>query len=136
MLKRIRYALVGFVIGTLWISITASQARGDGHVVAISPGAWQISEISGFSRRTICVADSETLLQPPVSSSHCVRFAINEGSDAVVVEYRCAGRGWWRNELKIHDATSIVLGTQGIADGEPFNATYRGRLVGACVRKN
>ena len=62
MWKSVKLGLLGFVIGSAWIAAGAAWTNAWAQRVAplnaVAQGRWQLSEINGPGRMSVCVADS------------------------------------------------------------------------------
>lgn len=138
MWKSVKLALLGFVAGSAWIAAgvawTGAWAQRAAPLQAVAHGEWQLSEIDGPGRVSLCVADPGTLLQLRQAKANCSRTVLDSGRSSMTVHYSCGGTGHGRSVLTVHSASSIRLETQGVTGGAPFAAEYDGKLIGPCSR--
>lgn len=136
MWKSVKLGLLGFAIGSAWIAAgatwTAAWAQRATPLQSVAHGKWELSEIDGPGRMSVCVADPGALLQLRQSNAACTRQVLGSDRSSVTVHYTCAGAGHGRSILTVRSAHSIKLETQGISRGTPFAADYDGKLVGPC----
>lgn len=139
MWKSVKLGVLGFAMGIAWIAAgaawTNAWAQQATPLKALAEGQWQLSEIDGPGRMSVCVADPGTLLQVRQSHAACTRFVLDSDRSSMTVRYTCGGTGHGRSVLTVRSAHSIKLETQGVAGGAPFAADYDGRLVGPCPRR-
>ena len=136
MWKSVKLGLLGFVIGSAWIAAGAAWTNAWAQRVAplnaVAQGRWQLSEINGPGRMSVCVADPGALLQLQQGTSTCTRMVLDRSRSSMTVHYSCGGTGHGRSVLTVRSAHSIKLETQGVTRGAPFAADYDGRLIGPC----
>lgn len=97
----------------------------------VEPGAWQLREMGGAAR-ALCVTDPASLLQLQHGMANCSHLLIENQPRAATVHYTCPGAGHGRTILKLETPRSLVLQTQGIDHGEPFDQHYQVTRTGAC----
>lgn len=112
--------------------IGAAPAQTPAVLASIEPGGWQLREVGGGEARTLCVVDPATLLQLQHGMANCQRRLIDDGPRAATVHYTCPGAGHGRTVLKLETPRSLMLETQGIDHGEPFDLRYQVTRMGAC----
>lgn len=130
----------GFTIGAVSFALTSATiavctllAAPSTALTRVSPGVWQLQEVDGPGRRRICATDTSRLLRLRESGTGCSRYVQDSDSRSMTASYTCRGGSWGRSVLTVHDAASIKLETQGIADGAPFAVNYDGKLIGSCT---
>lgn len=80
----------------------------------------------------LCLRDARTLIQLRHPEQACDRIVVEDGNDAVTVQYTCRGRGYGRTHIRRETAKLIQVESQGIAGGLPFDFAAEGRRVGDC----
>ena len=58
---------------------------------------------------------------------------IEDGANAVTVQYTCQGSGYGRTQIKRETSRLVQIESQGIAGGLPFEFTAEARRVGDCA---
>lgn len=134
-MRGVRAVLAGglLALGSL---ATAGAAQAPGLMVlrAMQPGQWSIRERSAtVEARTQCVGDASPLLQLRHAGAQCSRFVIEDQPGRATVHYTCPGAGFGRTTLTLETPRVLLVETQGVADGLPFQAEYQARRVGACT---
>lgn len=122
------------VIGLGFALAVAAPAQGPSLVAlnAIQPGQWQLRDVDGGERTSVCVPDPRVLIQLRHPGAQCSRFVVEDLPKSVTVHYTCPGAGHGRTVISVESGHLIKLRTQGIADGAPFDVNYEGRRTGAC----
>ncbi|KQS05241.1 hypothetical protein ASG11_07390 [Sphingomonas sp. Leaf357] len=112
----------------------AAPAQGPSLVAlnGIQPGRWQLRDMDGGERTSLCVADPRMLIQLRHPGAQCSRFVVEDLPKSATVHYTCPGAGHGRTVISVESGHLIRLRTQGIADGAPFDVNYEGRRTGAC----
>jgi hypothetical protein len=97
-------------------------------------GSWEL-RYRGAEPRTerLCVADGRRLLQLRHPGPACARVVIEDGANAVTVQYTCSGRGYGRTQIKRETNRLVQVQSQGIADGLPYEDIAEARRVGDCA---
>jgi len=97
----------------------------------LEPGNWKLRELGGAARE-LCITDPASLLQIQHGMANCSRLLIDDAPRAATVHYSCPGAGHGRTVLKLETPRSLLLETQGIDHGEPFEQRYQGTRTGDC----
>lgn len=135
--KSIKLGLLGFVMGGAWIAagslwggVWAQRAT---PLNAVAQGEWQLSEIDGPGRMSVCVADPGALLRLRQSNNACALFVLDSDRSSVTVRYTRGGTGHGRSVLTVRSAHSIELETQGVTGGRrsPFPAAIANTVPAA-----
>lgn len=120
---------------SLAISMPASSA-GPALVMLdqLERGSWEI-RYRGSDRRIerICVADGRRLIQLRHPGPACERVVIEDGLNAVTVQYTCQGRGYGRTQIRRETNRLVQLTSQGIAEGLPYEDAAEARHTGTCT---
>lgn len=125
----------GMIVAGLVFAVAASApAQGPSLAAlnAIEPGQWQLREIDGDEKKSLCVADPRLLIQLHHLRAQCSRFVVEDLPKSATVHYTCPGAGHGRTVISVESGHLIKLRTQGIADGAPFDVNYEGRRTGSC----
>ncbi|MEY2927216.1 MAG: hypothetical protein RL367_1693 [Pseudomonadota bacterium] len=102
-------------------------------LTSLEPGQWQLrSRSEPNENRSICLGDTQNLIQIRHGHATCSRFVIANDAKSATVHYTCPGAGHGRTTVRVETPRLIQLDSQGIADNEPFALTFEGRRVGAC----
>jgi hypothetical protein len=80
----------------------------------------------------LCIHDARALIQLRHPEQACDRIVVEDGANAVTVQYTCRGRGYGRTHIRRETAQLIQVESQGIAGGLPFDFAAEGRRVGDC----
>jgi hypothetical protein len=116
----------------------AAPAAGQGSSLAmldqLESGKWELRlRASSRSSEQVCVNNGRRLIQLRHPVSNCERVIVEDGPNAVTVQYTCRGRGYGRTQIKRETSRLIQIQSQGIADGLPFEFSAEGRRVGDCA---
>lgn len=133
MVRRLRsFALAsGFlVIGVL--APAAAQAPSLTMLSALDDGLWELRPRDGSAVRRLCVRSGLELIQLQHTESNCSRFVVEDGTQAVTVQYTCRGNGYGRTSIRRETSSLVQIDSQGIAGGLPFQFSAEARRVGAC----
>ncbi len=100
----------------------------------LQPGLWTIQSPNAPSEnRSLCVTDTQMLLQLRHAAQSCKVFVITNSPREATVHYSCASSGNGRTTLRVENARLVQIESQGIINRAPFLFTAEGRRVGACV---
>lgn len=101
---------------------------------AIEPGQWQLrSRADPAENRSICLGDTNSLLQIRHRNATCSRFVIANDVKATTVHYTCPGAGHGRTTVRVETPRLVQIDSQGVAANEPFAVVLEGRRIGACT---
>lgn len=100
----------------------------------LETGEWElrVRDDPAAPVRKLCVQDPQQLLAPQPGAMDCKRFVVRDVPMAVTVTYDCGGRGSARTDLRVETPRLVQIGSQGVADGAPYEQRLEGRRVGAC----
>lgn len=99
----------------------------------LDPGAWELRTRNGEAEpNRLCFGDARRLIQLRHPGAACDRFIIEDLPERITVQYTCPGRGYGRTTIRRDNAQSVMIDTQGIAGGMPFEFVIRARRVGNC----
>lgn len=115
------------------VAIAGPQA-----LAGLGLGRWQLHEIGADADatggRAVCIRDPMEFIQLNHPGIQCTRFILDDAPDHITIHYTCPGKGYGRTTVTVESSSLIKLDTQGIGPGgQPFGATYEGRLTGACA---
>lgn len=133
MVRRLRsFALASglLVIGVL--APAAAQAPSLTMLSALDDGLWELRPRDGSAVRRLCVRSGLELIQLQHTESNCSRFVVEDGTQAVTVQYTCRGNGYGRTSIRRETSSLVQIDSQGIAGGLPFQFSAEARRVGAC----
>lgn len=134
-MKRLAITAVALSMGLL--VGTAAPVAGQGRQLTmldrIPDGRWELRFRGRPDQvQRLCIHDARTLIQLRHPEQPCDRIVVEDGSDAVTVQYTCRGRGYGRTHIRRETAQLIQVESQGIAGGLPFDFAAEGRRVGDC----
>lgn len=95
-------------------------------------GQWELRFRDGSSARRLCLRSGYELIQLRHPNGKCNRFVVEDGSNAVTVQYTCRGNGYGRTSVRRETGSLVQIESQGIEGGAPFQFSAEARRVGAC----
>ncbi len=95
-------------------------------------GGWEVRFRDGSEARKVCVRSGRELIQLRHADSGCNRFVVEDGAQAVTVQYTCRGNGYGRTSIRKESPGLVQIESQGIAGGKPFQFSAEARRTGAC----
>jgi hypothetical protein len=115
----------------------AGPAMGAGPSLAmldqLTPGRWEVRfREAGVPPQRLCLSSGHGLIQLRHPGAACERFVVEDGPGHVVVQYTCKGRGYGRTHIRKESSQLAQIGSQGIANGLPFEFTAEARRIGDC----
>ena len=110
----------------------AAQAPSLAMLSALDDGQWEVRPRDGSAVRRLCVRSGIELIQIQHTESNCSRFVVEDGTQAVTVQYTCRGNGYGRTSIRRETSSLVQIDSQGIAGGLPFQFSAEARRVGAC----
>lgn len=119
-----------YAVGLL--SPAAAQAPSLAMLSALDDGQWEVRPRDGSAVRKLCVRSGLELIQLKHTESDCSRFVVEDGTNAVTVQYTCRGNGYGRTSVRRETSSLVQIDSQGIAGGLPFQFSAEARRVGAC----
>jgi hypothetical protein len=119
-----------YVIGLL--SPAAAQAPSLAMLSGLDDGRWEVRPRDGSAVRRLCVKSGLELIQLQHGQADCSRFVVEDGPQAVTVQYTCRGNGYGRTSVRRETGSLVQIDSQGIAGGLPFQFSAEARRVGAC----
>jgi hypothetical protein len=128
-----RLAMIGLAGWAALAAPASSQRPSLAMLDQIESGRWELRLRDG-SRRTypVCVGNGRQLIQLRHEALSCERLVVEDGLDAVTVQYTCRGRGYGRTSIRREPHRLVQIQTQGIAEGLPFEFAAEARHVGNC----
>lgn len=111
---------------------TAAQAPTLAMLDRLQTGEWQIRFRDGAPSQRVCVRNGRDLIQLRHRQQGCNRFVVEDGANAVTVQYTCPGNGYGRTNIRRESGVLVQIESQGIEGGSPFSFTAEGRRTGAC----
>lgn len=114
------------------ISAAAAQSPSLAMLDRLEPGQWQLRFRDGSPMRQICIRNGRELIQVRHPNSKCSRYVIEDGRDAVTVQYTCRGSNYGRTSVRRETGALAQIESQGIAGGLPFQFTAEARRTGSC----
>lgn len=132
--RAVRIAAIALAAGGSLAAPALGQRSGLAMLDQIEPGRWEIRPRDGTQRAyPICVDDGRELIQLRHEALPCERQIVEDGRDAVTVQYTCRGRGYGRTSIRRETPRLVQIQTQGIAEGLPFEFAAEARRVGNCA---
>jgi hypothetical protein len=119
-----------YAIGLL--SPAAAQAPSLAMLSGLDDGRWEVRPRDGSAVRRLCVKSGLELIQLQHGQADCSRFVVEDGPQAVTVQYTCRGNGYGRTSVRRETGSLVQIDSQGIAGGLPFQFSAEARRVGAC----
>lgn len=111
---------------------TAAQAPSLAMLDQLQAGEWQIRFRDGAPSQRICVRNGRDLIQLRHRQAGCNRFVVEDGANAVTVQYTCPGNGYGRTNIRRESGVLVQIASQGIESDRPFSFTAEGRRTRAC----
>lgn len=128
----LRLALV-LLVAALATTPTTAVAPDLPALGKLQDGVWELRFRDGTPSRRLCLHDRWQLIQLEHPDLACDRLVIENGADAVAVQYTCRRRGFGLTRVRRESAQLFQLETQGLAQGVPFELSAEGRRVGDCL---
>jgi len=119
-----------YAIGLL--TPAAAQGPSLAMLSGLDDGQWEVRYRDGTAPRKLCVRSGLELIQLQHADSGCSRFVVEDGANAVTVQYTCRGNGYGRTSVRRESNSLVQIDSQGIAGGLPFQFSAEARKVGAC----
>ena len=110
----------------------AAQGPSLAMLTGLDDGQWEVRYRDGTAPRKLCVRSGLELIQLQHADSGCSRFVVEDGANAVTVQYTCRGNGYGRTSVRRESNSLVQIDSQGIAGGLPFQFSAEARKVGAC----
>ncbi len=98
----------------------------------LDPGAWEVRFREGAGVRRLCIRTGREFIQLRHAERGCNRFVVEDGPDAVTVQYTCRGNGYGRTTIRKESGVLVQIDSQGIAGGKPFQFSAEARRSGSC----
>lgn len=132
--RTMRLAAIGLATAAGFAAPAVGERSGLAMLDQIEPGRWEIKLRDGSQRAyPRCVDSGRELIQLRHESLPCERQIVEDGRDAVTVQYTCRGRGYGRTSIRRETPRLVQIQTQGIAEGLPFEFAAEARRVGNCT---
>ena len=114
--------------------LTPSAAQGPSLAMlsGLDDGKWEVRPRDGGAVRRLCVQSGLELIQLQHGQADCSRFVVEDGAQAVTVQYTCRGNGYGRTSVRRETNSLVQIDSQGISGGLPFQFSAEARRVGAC----
>lgn len=111
----------------------AGQKRSLAMLDSLVDGRWEL-RVRGdrASAQRICLRDGRGLIQLRHAELNCARTIVEDGPEAVTVQYTCHGQGYGRTHIRRETPQLVQLETQGVAGGLPYDFAAEGRRIGDC----
>ena len=97
----------------------------------LEKGGWSLHIREGGIQR-ICLHNGRELIQLRHNQANCGRFVIEDGPEAIDVQYTCPGAGYGRTSIRRETRGLVQVQSRGIANGEPFAISAEARHDGHC----
>ncbi|MEP9361173.1 hypothetical protein [Sphingomonas sp. KR3-1] len=97
----------------------------------IERGQWLLKEKLGGERR-ICFTAPVHFIQLAHGNQPCEQFTVSQDQRSATVRYTCDGHGTGRTTVTVETPRLVLIDTQGVLDGSPFDQEYEARRIGAC----
>jgi len=110
----------------------AAQGPSLAMLTGLDDGQWEVRYRDGSPPRRVCVRSGLELIQLQHAESGCSRFVVEDGANAVTVQYTCRGNGYGRTSVRRESNSLVQIDSQGIAGGLPFQFSAEARKVGGC----
>jgi hypothetical protein len=107
----------------------SGQHRELGMLSQLEPGRWELRLRDAPALERICVRDGRRLIQLRHPQQQCERFIVGDEASDVTIPYSCRGKGYGRTTSRRESARLVLIESQGIAVGLPFNFVAEGRWV-------
>lgn len=132
MRRNARYC--GAALAGVFLLANPGQAQGPELKMldTLTKGNWNLRIRDDGSQRSVCVRDGREFVQLQHRESGCSRFVVNDGPNAVTVQYTCRGNGYGRTSIRREGDGLVQIQTQGIHNGTPFSYSAEGRHTGRC----
>lgn len=130
---KLKIAMAAAVVGTAF-AVPAIAQGSLAMLDTLSSGMWELRYRDGASPRRICIRTGREFLRLRHPRGDCNRFVVEDGRQAVTVQYTCRGDGYGRTSLRKEDNGLVQIDSQGIKGGRPFQFSAEARRVGACPR--
>lgn len=114
------------------LSPAGAQAPSLAMLSGLDDGQWEVRFRDGAPTRRVCVRSGLELIQLQHADAGCNRFVVEDGANAVTVQYTCRGNGYGRTSVRRETGSLVQIDSQGIAGGLPFQFSAEARRVGAC----
>ncbi len=134
-LTHVRWRPLAIAAGTGLLALampTAAQAPALAMLDRLQAGEWQIRFRDGAPSQRICVRNGRDLIQLRHRQPGCNRFVVEDGANAVTVQYTCSGNGYGRTNIRRESDVLVQIESQGIEGDRPFSFTAEGRRTRAC----
>ena len=126
-----KVALAGlFAVGVL--APAAAQGPSLAMLGTLTDGQWEVRFRDSSETRRVCLRSGQELIQLKHGETGCSRFVVEDGVDAVTVQYTCRGNGYGRTSIRRESAGLVQIESQGIAGGLPFEFSAEARRIGTC----
>lgn len=115
------------------VTPAAAQGPSLSMLSGLQDGQWEVRFRDGSASRRVCVRSGLELVQLQHGGADCTRYVVEDGSNAVTVQYTCANnRGNGRTSIRRESSSLVQVSSQGIAGGLPFQFSAEARRVGPC----
>jgi len=114
------------------LSPASAQAPSLAMLSGLDDGQWEVRFRDGHDSKRVCVHSGLELIQIQHGAAGCSRFVVEDGANAVTVQYTCRGNGYGRTTVRKENTSLVQIDSQGIAGGLPFEFSAEARRVGTC----
>lgn len=125
-------AAVAGLFATGLLAPAAAQGPSLTMLGTLQDGQWDVRFRDGADSRRVCLRSGHELIQLKHGESGCSRFVVEDGANAVTVQYTCRGNGYGRTSIRRESPSLVQIDSQGIAGGLPFEFSAEARRVGTC----
>ena len=117
----------------LWLAAPgAAQAPELAMLGQLEKGAWELRLRSDGSRERVCLRSGRELIQLRHRQPGCSQFVVEDGANAVTVQYTCPGNGYGRTTIRRESNSLVQVRSQGVLNGSPFSLDGEARRSGRC----
>ena len=113
------------------LSPAIAQAPSLAMLGALDNGQWDVRFRENGERRRICVQSGLELVQLQHAESGCSRFVVEDGANAVTVQYSCRGSGYGRTNIRRESNSLVQIDSQGSPAGSRSSMLSSRSLPGA-----
>jgi len=123
--------MAGIALGVLVAPATA-QAPELAMLAGLQDGGWDVRIRGQDGASKVCLRTGQELIQVRHKGERCSRVVVEDGANAVTVQYSCPGNGYGRTTIRKETAQLVQINSQGIEDGLPFHFNAEARRTGGC----
>ena len=118
--------------GCLFATAGAAQSPSIALLDGLEKGAWEIRYRDSTPPRRICVRSGFELVQLRHAGTACSKYAVEQGTGDVTVQYSCKPNGFGRTKVRRETRALVQLDGNGVEGGLPYQFAAEARRVGSC----